>query len=544
MVNKKKDKTTKQAIKKTMQRKATMLPPAKPNIPQIELPNQGTSISEFAEILGKGVEKKDVFFNRNDEVIEIGKRKRPDDSIEYLGFKELKPKRFVTLMEKYFEFFGKVQTMFGQMKIIKSMNKSIAELVFNSDVFKDKLPVVERLFTFPMPVIYNEKLTFPLEGYDKRFGSWLSFNSPIINENMGLEKAKEIIEKVFCEFCWKKEDDKDRAIAMTLTPFLKGLFRDFNVRTPLWAIIGNRPRVGKDCLAGISGMLYEGVNIEETPISTDEKISGNNSEELRKKVMACFINGRARFHSANNKGHINNAFFEQILTSLTHSDRILGTNTTRTFDNELDFSLSGNTGITFSPDLVNRTIFTHLFYDKEYANKRKFKNRDLHAWVLQNRSLILSAFFSLVKSWIDNGSIKGSVPFTSFPEWAEVCGGIMENSGYQNPAIVTEEDEIIEGLDIETEEIKKLYESCYDKYPNKWISRADLVILIKESEIFSDLNLIFDNDKKKLGHRLKKFRGRIFSDIKMIDRGLKIRGERQQYKFTHKQDLKEGQQEL
>ena len=120
MVNKKKDKTTKQAIKKTMQRKATMLPPANPNIPQIELPNQGTSISEFAEILGKGVEKKDVFFNRNDEVIEIGKRKRPDDSIEYLGFKELKPKRFVTLMEKYFEFFGKVQTMFGQMKIIKS----------------------------------------------------------------------------------------------------------------------------------------------------------------------------------------------------------------------------------------------------------------------------------------------------------------------------------------------------------------------------------------------------------------------------------------
>jgi len=29
--------------------------------------------------------------------------------------------------------------------------------------------------------------------------------------------------------------------------------------------------------------------------------------------------------------------------------------------------------------------------------------------------------------------LEGSVPFASFPQWAKICGGIMESAGYDNP---------------------------------------------------------------------------------------------------------------
>jgi len=95
------------------------------------------------------------------------------------------------------------------------------------------------------------------------------------------------------------------------------------------------------------------------------------------------ISGRRRLHFSNNKGHLNNSVFESIITAMKFSDRLLGKNEIVTLDNELNFSFSGNLGITLTPDLSNRTVFINLFLDIEDANKRKFKNPNLHGWVLE-----------------------------------------------------------------------------------------------------------------------------------------------------------------
>ena len=57
---------------------------------------------------------------------------------------------------------------------------------------------------------------------------------------------------------------------------MRGLFSSFSVRTPLWIYIANRERAGKDYLAGINGILYEGYALEEPPISMGDKDRGNN----------------------------------------------------------------------------------------------------------------------------------------------------------------------------------------------------------------------------------------------------------------------------
>jgi hypothetical protein len=46
--------------------------------------------------------------------------------------------------------------------------------------------------------------------------------------------------------------------------------------------------------------------------------------EIRKKIMACMMQGKKRFHSANNKGLINNSVFEGVTTAEIWSDRVLG----------------------------------------------------------------------------------------------------------------------------------------------------------------------------------------------------------------------------
>jgi hypothetical protein len=217
----------------------------------------------------------------------------------------------------------------------------------------------------------NPENVFNFKSYLNReqYGDWPLFsgpyyNAPVIDMNISLEKAKEIIDNLFKEFCFKSEQDKINAIAGFITPYLRGLFSSFSVRTPVFIYEANRERAGKDYLAGLTGILYEGFALEEPPISTGDKMQ-NNSDELRKKILSSMMYGRKRLHFSNNKGYLNNAVFESITTAEKYSDRPLGRSEILTFHNELDFSLSGNIGMTLTPDLANRSRFIKLFLDIE-----------------------------------------------------------------------------------------------------------------------------------------------------------------------------------
>jgi len=376
----------------------------------IELPGPNRLISQFAKEASIKYKKDNSLFLRSNtyKVVEIGKIQVSKKKYIENGFKEINPVRFVTLLEqKYNPYKIKTSTdKYGdttQKKYLKSISNIHANQVLESDQFKKNLPIISRILTVQLPIIYNNKLTFPNKGYDPRFNSWLSENAPIIsNTNMSLKEAKSVIKEIYQEFCFKTDKDAANAIAALLTPYLKGIFSNFNTRTPVFMYMANRERAGKDYCAGITGIVYEGVAIEESPIS-DGSVYNNTNNELRKKITSLMINGRKRFHSSNNKGRISSSVLESVTTAETYSDRILGKNETVTFDNEIDFSLSGNIGTTLTPDLANRSIFINLFLDIEDANKRKFSKPNLHNWVKDNRDLILSALYSLVRNWISKG---------------------------------------------------------------------------------------------------------------------------------------------
>lgn len=493
---------------------------------QVELPGNGILMSDFADKVASKLKDKDELFFRSDlrEVVEITE----------LGFNIIKPNRFITVGEKYFRPLSTVNRKDGGSFLVeKSMNQQTASIVLSSPNFQDNIKLIKRLFSVPMPIIYENELTVPKKGYDKRFSSWTDLKSPQINNNIELSEAKGIFKKIFGEFCFQSEQDYTNAIAALITPFLRGLFTAFNVRTPMFCYMANRERAGKDYCAGITGLLLEGYNSEEPPISSGEHGASGMNDELRKKLVSALIAGKKRFHSANNKGKLNNAVLEGFLTSPIYTDRILGRNETPIFDNEMDVSISGNIGMSFTADLANRARFINLFLDIEDANQRKFNNPNLHKWVMDNREYIISCIFSLIKNWISVGKPDGSIPFASFPEWAAICGGIMESAELGNPCV---RDKINQGvsLDNETDEMKILFEYVIKKVSNKWISKDELKQIIAESDegIFSWIDWSNKSHQTIFGQKLNKFVGRILSDIRLTVKDKSQRTQRWKYKFT------------
>jgi hypothetical protein len=358
-------------------------------------------------------------------------------------------------------------------------------------------------------------------------------DSPEINKDMPIDKAKEIFDFIYGEFCFQEEQDKVTAIAGLITPFLRGLYSKFNVRSPMFCYLGNRERAGKDYCANITGLVLEGIKLEEPPISSGEYNASGANEELRKKLMSALMAGKKRLHFANNKGRLNNAVLEAFITSSTHSDRILGQNKTPNFDNEIDISISGNVGMTFTADLLNRSRFINLFLDIENANLRDFKTPNLHKWVMDNRNDIISAIYSLIKNWFNHDMPKGSIKFASFPEWAEICGGIMECAGLGNPCEQDKVNALNISLDKDTDEMKQLFEIVYEKYPNEWIEKSEIkeIILSSSENLFSYTDWSNRSHQTKFALKFDLFVGRILSEIKLVSDGA-ARASRRKYKFS------------
>jgi len=172
----------------------------------------------------------------------------------------------------------------------------------------------------------------------------------------------------------------------------------------------------------------------------------------------------------------------------------------------------------------------------EDANQRKFKNPNLHAWVLENRNNILSALYTLIRNWFENDMPSGSHPFASFPEWSRVCGGIMECAGYENPCMKDVTETGI-SIDSDTDEMKELFELCYTQRKGEWINKNDIRDVIMSSNIMPYMNWNERSHQTKFGMKLNKFVGRVLSDIRLIVENKKIRASRWKYKFVKKSEV-------
>ena len=146
--------------------------------------------------------------------------------------------------------------------------------------------------------------------------------------------------------------------------------------------------------------------------------------------------------------------------------------------------------------------------------------------------------YSFVRNWFDNGCPDGKIPFTSFPEWARVCGGIMECAGYGSPCKRNREDTGI-SIDSETDDMKELFEKCFEKYAETPIDKHDIKQVLIENNIMSYMQWDNRSSQTRFGIKINKFIGRILSDIRMTVQDKTIRSIRWKYVFSKNKEKRD-----
>ena len=505
--------------------------PASDGRARVILPEMGRPDSEFADEMGKQIGRRKVWFNKGGVVVSV-ETKRLSEKITALVFNPVSAVEACTAVEQFVEtgVVRKDEESDDRVFLPHTMSRECAGKLIASPQFRARLPEIIRILPIRLPIYFGESIVFPDPGYDPRFSTYLDPKAPEICD-VSFDRAIALFTELHADFGWKDSQSHVHALARLITPYCRGLM-GWQARFPFWHFCGNRPRAGKDYLAGVTQLLYEGYTCEDAPLERE-------SEETRKRITAALMSGRRTVHFANCQGYIQDAVLTQAITSNTFAARNLGSTGAGAdlkLPNEIEFSMSANVGLTFREDIEPRTRKISLCFFAENPNGRKFSKPDLHGWVLRNRSELLGAIHALVQRWMDCGCPDGPTPFNSFPEWGRIIGGIMHAAGLGDPCQPhTDQDDI--GGDRSERAMRAVYKHAFSRYPGAWIPKGDLFTLLAEID---DEDLAFFGSfgdgqstefKKRVGLALKKFRRRELGAV-VLEVDASGKGSHQQVRFS------------
>jgi hypothetical protein len=491
--------------------------------PQVLLPGDGRPISEFAEELGSIIAKDRIWFVKSDEVVQI-KESEISKNVKSMVFHQLTPVEMRTAIEQHVKICVERKQQNTTELRSSTMSRECSSALLASPQFKKALPRIDRIVDVPIPLLVDKKLVWLEPGYNAQFNTYCPLTAPR-NCPLSLAEAKGLLKELLGDFPFADDLSLTVAIARLITPMCRGLM-GFSERPPVFLFEGNRPRASKDYLAGCTTLLYEGRVNEDAPLD-------DNPEETGKRITAALLSGRRIMHFANCRGHINNSAIEHAATAKIISARRLGSNdgsSDLTLPNEIEFSLSANTGFSFTEDFNLRCRKITLHFGEEDANGRTFKYPDLHGWILQHRAELLNALGGLIQHWYVSGMPKGPTPFASFPTWAQFVGGILTACGLSDPC-VAQVDGTLTG-DTDTEDMKRLFKFLAERHGESWLSAADIRADMSTSDLnlFGYLDLNERSGQTSFGKKLTQFIGRTLGGIQM--RVNKTDEKRPKFQFT------------
>ena len=455
-------------------------------MPALRLPGDGRLISDFADELGELLNGHGIF-----------NRKGAAFTLDHEGqrLKLAEPGWLRTWVETQVVPFKKgFSEKSGEIKIVKTMAKETADAVLVSPQFLDQLPQVERFHPCPMPWLRDTGgiELLPL-GLDHASGTYTSDPGFSISP-MPFTEAKAEIETLLAEFPWADDGGRSKAvsIAAMLTTFAGGLMPT-KATKPVFIYTANAEGSGKTTLAQLAGTPYADTPAEAAP---------RDEAEWQKKLLSLVISGRRLVLLDNLKGHLNSPSFEAYTTSATFGGRILGDSCEFTGEAGATILITGN-GLTFTPDLRRRALMVELFMRELRAEDRSFRRRLTPATITAMRPRILSALWGIVTAWNIAGRPPTSRMNTSFPEWCETIGGMVEFAGWGCPTAPAQ----IENMgDTDTADFAALAAALE---PGKRYEFEELSNKIEELGLFE--HIISDRDSTDaLSRRAKKQLSTIF----------------------------------
>lgn len=449
--------------------------------PQIILPALGHAHGGFGTELGNLIAPTLDMFRFAENVVEIKTIQQANKKGAIPGqmLSTIKPAELVTAVERTVETGVLREDDAGdEVFVPKSMSEQDARITLVSGFFSSCLPRINRVLDVPVPHFSDDgKLVYPKPGFDERFGTWLNPHAPQLKTMGHSEALRWLLQDLFGlpehgGFWWHDEQARVHALARFITPFCRGLM-DWR-RTPLWIFDGNREGCGKDTCADLTHLAYTGRSIICAPLSKE------CDDEMRKRITSALMAGSRFFHLANMKGHVRYASLEAATDdSGVWEDRRLGASETITLPNETEYSFSANNA-TWEPDIERRCRRIRLRFTPDDINGHRYRHTDIKGWVRRHRAELLSAVAALVNEWVRQGCPDGPSPFTSFPEWGRVVGGILHCAGLPDPCLPHEDSQ--SSGDQSTKAMRDFFILAFDHFGDREILKQEFQEFVQQNE--------------------------------------------------------------
>lgn len=435
--------------------------------PKVRLPGDNYLLSDTASEVGTLLHDKDIF-RRGGLVFHT-----PKTDLEFLP---MNPETFRTWCEQHLLFFKVRPSPDGQViRCLRTMSGAEAEGILAAPQFLGELREVERFNPVRMPVRRKSgEIVLLPEGYDTESLSFTASAGIELSE-LSLEEARTVIENLLREFSFNDNGrSKAVVVAAMLTVFGIGLLPPLAL-PPAFIYLANREGAGKTLLAKVCTVPVLGY----APTAAWPKAD----EEMDKRLLAAVMGGLPVLILDNVRNHISSGPLELFLTNSHFKGRILGQSKEFVGRKSTVVFLTGN-GATVSPDMRRRALFAELFLGVERAEDRTFKMRLEAPLLLRGRARILSALWSLIRSWDQAGRPKPSRINSGFSDWSEVFGGIVEHAGF---GCALETPEIEGAADTDLADMRALVERIGKGQHQRSVDFAQLVAEAQEAGLFTRL---------------------------------------------------------
>ncbi len=405
------------------------------------------------------------------------------------------------------------------MQFNRTLTAADAAGILASPQFLELLPPIERLNPVRVSVMRGDgRIELLSPGYDAETRSFTlgDIEFPV---DLPLFEAKQLISELLGEFVFA---DSGRSLAVVvgamLTVFARGLLPAKSLR-PCFVFVANAEGAGKTMLVKIIVVPFLGY----APAGS----APSNEAEMQKVLLTVVMEARPVLFIDNFKGHIQSAALEAFCTASDYEGRILGVSKSFRGQNDAIVIVTGNS-CTLSPDMRRRVLLGELFLEVERAEDRVFKRKLEVPALLAMRGRILGALWALVVAWDKAGRPKPSRSNSSFPDWADTIGGIVENAGYGCPL---ETPQIESAADQEGADMRVLMSALAN---GAAVSFGELVEVAQKAGLFERVLPVGVELETKgratLAKLFKRFERRIVGDFRFLIEG---RGHSRRFRVEH-----------
>lgn len=234
--------------------------------------------------------------------------------------------------------------------------------------------------------------------------------------------AKLLMEDWLGDLPFESEADRANALAMILTPFMRGSVP----LVPLAVVNGMEAGVGKNLLADCAAILATGEPAMPLPYV-------NQEEEMRKQITAAFAGGAELFIF--DEAHVvEGTQFARAVTSLTYTDRVLGVSRMASFPNQVTWMSLGNQ-VQVNGDMSRRVYWVSLSPAGTTLSDREsyaYRHPDLKAWTAEHRTELVSASLTVLRGWVGAGrpGYSRGASMGSFEPWDRFMSGVLAYAGF------------------------------------------------------------------------------------------------------------------